>query len=170
MLAVVHLQPCAFMRSRCKYCLWQGDFWGCMQLMGLSLQASVRLALSKSHPNQLPDITDQTPYANRIRTLYNEYVADLGGHGTGLSQAQLALIRRCAFLTAEIERLEAVFARKGYAGPTQLYDHLRVTGTLRRLFETLGIHSGRKARNITPTVEEYLKHGNGRTIDHEVDE
>jgi hypothetical protein len=50
--------------------------------------------------------------------------------------------------------LEASFAANaGEASTQQIECYSRCTNTLRRLFQVLGLHQGRKPRDVTPTLD-----------------
>lgn len=85
-----------------------------------------------------------SPWARRFRDLLELFVTDQGGVGN-CSEAQCSLIRRVATLQVELERLEGTFATEP-ATPDQLDLYQRMTNTLRRTLQVLGIE--RKARGI----------------------
>jgi hypothetical protein len=117
----------------------------------------------------LANIDGRTSAARRYRDLAALYAGDLGGEQAGLSEGQLALVRRAAALTVELERMETLFAKNDGATPRQLETYQRSTNTLRRLIESLGIHRGRVAKDVTPpSLSEYLA-SKARTIDNEDD-
>jgi hypothetical protein len=58
-------------------------------------------------------------------------------------------------LTVELERMERQFALAGEASAEDLEIYARVAGNLRRLLEAVGLQ--RRARNVTPTLDEYLE-------------
>jgi hypothetical protein len=72
----------------------------------------------------------------------------IGINGGGLVRE--VLVRRISTLTVELERLEATFATAGGAEPEQLDSYQRVSNTLRRLLESVGLE--RRARDVTPSV------------------
>lgn len=85
------------------------------------------------------------------------FVADLGGEAAGLSEAQRCIARRAACLTVELERLESRFAQNEGASDAQLASYQRASNSLRRLLESLGIHRGRVARDITDDLHDYIE-------------
>jgi hypothetical protein len=91
------------------------------------------------------------------------HLSDLGGVDNS-SAAERSLIRRAAVLTTELEMLEARFAAAGQASSEDLDLYQRTAGNLRRLLEAIGLQ--RRARNITPSVSEYLTARNGATPAH----
>jgi hypothetical protein len=90
------------------------------------------------------------PWARRLRDLMAELSRDLGGI-EALSAQQASLVRRAATITVELERMEGLFSKGGDAS---LDEYARGAGHLRRILEALGI--GRKPRNVTPSMSEYL--------------
>jgi hypothetical protein len=111
----------------------------------------------------LVDTDHRTAWMRRLKDLLAAHIADAGGEDI-LSEGQKALIRRCAMLELQLEMLDAKFARnEGCASAKDLDLYGRTSGNLRRVIETLGLHQGRKARDLTPTVEEYARRVNGET-------
>jgi len=100
---------------------------------------------------------DQSAWARRLRDVVEQHVSDLGGWEM-CSAAEQSIIRRVAALTVECERLEARFSNSDHAprdGDLQTYQ--RLTNTLRRALEAVGIH--RRPRDVTPpSVADYLAH------------
>ncbi len=101
----------------------------------------------------LPGVDGRSTWVRRLRDLITLHLADLGGDDA-VSEAERSIIRRVATLTVELERLEAVFAVAGEASPDQLDLYQRTAGNLRRLLEAVGLQ--RRARNVTPSVAEYI--------------
>jgi hypothetical protein len=89
----------------------------------------------------------------RFRDVRALHLSDLGGEAN-TSAAEQSIIRRVATLTTELERLELVFAQCGEATPHQLELYQRTANTVSRLLRTVGL--GRRAKDITPTLSEYL--------------
>lgn len=132
-------------------------------------QTKLRSALTNG-TSFLPDVDGRSLHVRRYRDLCVLFVSDLGGEDAGLSTGQLALARRAATITVALEQMEAKFAQKD--GPTglELREYGRATNTLRRLIESLGIANGRKARDATPSLSEYLASKRVRTIEHDEDD
>jgi len=86
-------------------------------------------------------------WARRYRDAVASLCADAGGVA-GLSELRLALIRRCAALIVESERMEGELAS---GKPVDLDLMARTAGHLRRIAETLGID--RVQRDVTPSLE-----------------
>ena len=94
-------------------------------------------------------------WARRLTDLISLHVSDLGGPDA-ISEAEKALVRRASMLILQCELLEQRWARNGgEASEKSLIAYQRVASALRRILESLGL--GRRSRNITPTVDEYLR-------------
>jgi hypothetical protein len=94
----------------------------------------------------------RTPWARRLRDIWEAHVADLGGIDA-TSEAECSIARRAAVLTVELEKMEAVFAVVN-ATPEQLDLYQRTANSLRRMLETLGLK--RRARDVTLDLQGYL--------------
>jgi hypothetical protein len=101
----------------------------------------------------LTGVDGRSAWVRRCRDLIDDQLSDLGGL-TNTSAAERSLIRRASVLTVELERLETKFALAGEASDSDIDLYQRVAGGLRRLLEAVGLQ--RRARNVTPTVTEYL--------------
>ena len=82
----------------------------------------------------------------RLRDLIGGHVADLGGRDL-ISEAEYSIVRRCALLTLELELMEGRFEANDGAKSAELETYQRVSSTLRRLHEALGLR--RRARDVT---------------------
>jgi hypothetical protein len=102
----------------------------------------------------LPNVDGRSTWVRRLRDLMQLHLSDLGGDAA-VSEAERSIIRRCATLTVELERMEAVFAVTGEAQPDQLDLYQRTAGSLRRLLEAVGLE--RRAKNVTPDLHAYLE-------------
>jgi hypothetical protein len=91
-------------------------------------------------------------WTRRWRDLHEAHVEDLGGVD-GLSEAQKSLCRRCAAIEVQLEQIEASMSL-GAAEMADLDLYNRLTGNLRRLFETIGLR--RVSRDVTPTLSSYV--------------
>jgi hypothetical protein len=100
----------------------------------------------------LPDADGRTLWARRYRDLTNAFADDLGGVDR-LSQMKLALVRRTAAITVEIERLECRLADGDASVDVDVLG--RLVGHLRRLIETLGVD--RVSRDVTPSLADILR-------------
>src|SRR5262249_23491489 len=67
----------------------------------------------------LVNIDGRTGWARRCRDVIQAHVSDLGG-ADNTSEAERSIVRRCAALTVELERMESVFAEAGEATEFQL--------------------------------------------------
>jgi hypothetical protein len=103
----------------------------------------------------LPGVDGRSTWVRRLRDLIALHLSDLGGDDA-VSEAERSICRRAATLTVELERMELGFATAGEARPDQLDLYQRTANSLRRLLESVGLE--RRARNITPSVAEYIAH------------
>jgi hypothetical protein len=113
--------------------------------------ARSRVTNGKSILSRIVD--GRTLWARRARDLLAVHTADLGGD-QNISEAERALLRRAIVLIIELEQLEVKFASEGSKG-YQIDRYQRVSNTLRRLLESLGLQ--RRSRDITPSVAEYVR-------------
>lgn len=93
----------------------------------------------------------RTAWSRRFRDLIEAHTADLGGD---LSEAQASLVRRASALEVQLEQLEADWTSGAPASPGDLDIYSRLSNTLRRHLEAVGL--GRKPRRSTPTLNQYL--------------
>jgi hypothetical protein len=93
----------------------------------------------------------------RLRDLIQSHEGDLGGADL-LSEGQKNLIRRASMLELQLEMLDRKFAvDDGAATARDLDVYGRALGNLRRCIETLGLHRGRRPRDVTPpSMDELL--------------
>jgi hypothetical protein len=105
----------------------------------------------------LPGVDQRSSWVRRARELIAEHISDLGGENN-TSAAERSLVRRCAVLTTELERLETKFASAGEASADDLDLYQKLTNTLRRALESLGLQ--RRAREVLPDPLDYAReHG-----------
>jgi hypothetical protein len=90
-------------------------------------------------------------WARRFRDVFSQIISDLGGADL-LSEGQRQLARRCATISIACEGLEGDIAA-GREIDLDLYGTM--TDRLGRAFQRLGLK--RQARDVTPTLSEYLK-------------
>ena len=108
----------------------------------------------------LHDVDGRSATMRRLRDIVQAHVSDLGG-ADQLSEGQIALLRRAALLQLQTEMLETKFeVNEGAASRDELETYQRISNTLRRLLESLNLHTGRRARDVTPS---------GLTIDALID-
>jgi hypothetical protein len=98
----------------------------------------------------LPNIDGRSATARRYRDIVAALVCDQGG-SEHMSEARAQLSRRFAALAVQAEAMEARLAR-GEA--IDLQEHALIASTLVRLAQRIGID--RHARDLTPTLQEYL--------------
>ena len=84
----------------------------------------------------LPGTDARSLAARRFRTLYDEFVNDVGGHET-MSEAQRQLARRASTLCAELERQEAMNARGDREFDIKVYG--ATVDRMNSVFDRLGI-------------------------------
>ena len=89
--------------------------------------------------------------ARRYRDLCRAIFADQGG-ADQLSEARMQLIRRFAALAVQAEAMEARLAN---GEQIDIGEHALLSSTLVRIASRIGID--RRARNITPSLAEYLE-------------
>lgn len=105
------------------------------------------------------------PWARRARDLMSLHLSDLGG-ADATSEAERSILRRAVVLEVELERLEAAFSQGDPdARSVDLYQ--RMTNTLRRTLESLGLQ--RRQKDATLTLEQYVASRYGSQAD-DVDE
>lgn len=99
----------------------------------------------------LPGIDGRSLVARRYRDICAALAADQGG-ADRMSEARGQLVRRFAALAVQAERMEAQLAN----GETlDVGQYSQIVSTLVRVAARLGIN--RAARDVTPTVAEYLR-------------
>lgn len=105
----------------------------------------------------------------RFKDLNVLHLSDLGGEDH-VSEAERAIVRRAATIIVALEQLEFKFAQEGEATPQQLELYQRLSNTMRRLLESVGLQ--RRSRDVTPDLRDYIARKNGRvrTIDHGYEE
>jgi len=102
----------------------------------------------------LPGIDQRTLWVRRYRDLLALHVQDLGGD-SNISEAERAIIRRACCLILECEQREVKFAKAGAASNFDIEVYQRLSNTMRRLLESVGLQ--RRPRDVTPTLQEYLR-------------
>ena len=107
---------------------------------------------ARNRPKEFPFVKEgsDSVSANRFRTVAARIAFDLGGR-ENLREAQQQLIRRCAMISAECERLESQ-AVEGQ--PLNALAYGQLTGHLVRALNVLGIK--RELRDVTPALHQYL--------------
>jgi hypothetical protein len=114
-------------------------------------QSRLRSAITNGNHLFLKNIDGRTRWMRRIKDLLHGYEeSDCGGSDT-LSEGQRAIIRRAVMLQVQCEFLEHKFAQNdGIATRPDLETYQRASNSLRRLIESLQLHTGRKAREVNP--------------------
>jgi hypothetical protein len=102
----------------------------------------------------LVGVDGRSPWVRRCKDVIREHLSDLGGPDN-TSAAERSLIRRAAVLTTELERLEARFALAGEASADDLHLYQRMTNTLRRSLEAVGLE--RRPKVVGPSLGELLR-------------
>jgi hypothetical protein len=92
-----------------------------------------------------------SPSARRYRDLIAGHVSDLGGPDSGLSEAQLSLVKRASTVEVELERMEGKLSA-GESIDLDLYG--RLLGHLRRVLESLGIE--RKPKDTRKAFDDFI--------------
>ena len=98
----------------------------------------------------LPGLDGRSATARRFRDLVNAFVADMGGLDR-CSEVRLGLVRCLAATTVQAEMLEA---RMVNGDAIDIATLCTLASTTVRLSQRLGLE--RRARNVTPSVGEYL--------------
>src|SRR5918997_846541 len=97
----------------------------------------IRSAVTNGH-RVLNDVDHRSAGMRRLRDLIQLHTNDLGGDDT-ISEAERRLIRRAAMLTLQLEMLDQKFATEDGACRLDLELYQRLSNTLRRLLESLGL-------------------------------
>jgi hypothetical protein len=96
-------------------------------------------------------VPGDTKWSRRFRDILTEIISDLGGHDSGLSEAQRQLARRCATIAIACEKMEGE-AAAGNEINLEVYGTL--TDRLGRCFQRLGLK--RQARDVGPTLGDLM--------------
>jgi hypothetical protein len=108
-----------------------------------------RSRISNGH-EILPGVDQRLAIARRYRDLVAQIAIDQGG-ADRCSETRMQLIRRFASGAVLAEELEARLAR---GEPVDIAEHAQLSSTLVRLAQRIGLD--RRAKNITPSLSEYL--------------
>lgn len=103
-------------------------------------------------------VDQRSPWVRRCKDIIASHLSDLGG-ADYCSAAERSIIRRASVMTVELERMETQFALAGEASAEALDVYARISSNLRRMLEAVGLK--RVARNVTPSLDEYLASNNG---------
>ena len=96
---------------------------------------------------------NRSAWVRRCKDVIAAHLSDLGGEDN-TSAAERSIVRRASVMTVELERLEAKFAVAGEASADDLHLYQRMTNTLRRALESVGLQ--RRAKDIGPTLGDLL--------------
>lgn len=111
-----------------------------------------RSRISNGSATFLPGTDGRSALARRWRDIASQLAADIGGDP---SEAQSLIARRAATLGVWCEQCEAALAG---GGTLDIVAFTTATNALRRLLADLGLE--RRAKDITPSVAEYVAHLN----------
>jgi len=103
----------------------------------------------------LPGTDARSLAARRFRTLYQEFVSDLGGL-TVMSMAQCQLARRASTLCAELERQEAMNARGDREFDIKIYG--ATVDRMNSVFDRLGIKRVPRPVDGPPSLNDISEH------------
>src|SRR5262249_30535312 len=99
----------------------------------------------------LPDVDGRSVIARRFRDIATAIAVDQGGIDR-MSEARLQLVRRFSAAAVLAEQLEAKLAN---GGTINITEHAQLCSSLVRFAQRIGL--GRHAKDVTPTLHEYLK-------------
>ena len=117
-------------------------------------------------PSRILHTTNRLTWARRFHDLVELYLDQLGGLDK-VREPTRNLVRRCAALACEAEKIEALLARSKTVDPEMLDTYLRVTHAQARLLAQVGLRKSRggKAKDETKgnqsNLSSYLKRKNG---------
>jgi len=95
----------------------------------------------------------RSAWMRRLRDLVAAHISDLGGDDN-ISHSERMLINRACMMILQLEMMEQAFASNdGVAKADEMQLYQRITNTLRRTLESLGLQRRPKA---VPTLAEYL--------------
>ncbi len=87
----------------------------------------------------------------RFRDLVTAIVEDLGG-AQAITQGELQLVRRAAFLCVQAEIQETEVAK---GSPLEIEDYVRLVNALNRTLASIGLK--RRPRDVTPDLQDYVE-------------
>jgi hypothetical protein len=118
---------------------------------------------ASNRPQILIGVDQRSLWCRRYKDLWQLHTADMGGEAN-CSASELAILRRAITLTIQCEQRELRFAlmpedEQPTDATLQVYQMM--ANSLRRLLESL--HSGleRRSKDVTPTLDEYLRENYG---------
>lgn len=89
----------------------------------------------------------------RFRDLFELHQSDIGGEDV-VTEAQRQLCRRAAALGVWCEEIESHLVG---GQPIDIDEYLKVTNSLRRVLDTIGVKSQTSTHNVTPTLDKYIQ-------------
>lgn len=101
----------------------------------------------------MPGTDGRNKWCRRARDIIESISLDLAAQPEELSEAQRAIIRRCAVLIVELEQMECRFALAGEASPAAIDLYQRTASGLRRMLEAIGLQ---KHKDTTLDLQTYL--------------
>jgi|SRR5262249_8412502 len=121
-----------------------------VDVMGTSSRGKDAKSKVSNGTRALPGVDGRTEMARRFRDIASQIVNDQGGLDV-MSESRLQLIRRFAAAACIAEQMEARLAN---GGDIDINEHALLCSSLVRLGQRIGID--RRAKNITPTVADYI--------------
>ena len=104
----------------------------------------------------LPDVDGRSVIARRLKDITSAILADQGG-AEQCSESRLQLVRRFAAAAVLAEQMESRLAN---GEQIDIQEHGLLCSTLTRLAQRIGIE--RRARDVTPSLSEYLAENYGQ--------
>ena len=111
---------------------------------------AARQRLRQGNGALLPGVDQRSSWVRRAKELISEHLSDI----PDASVAERSILRRAAVLSVECERLEKKFALAGEADTSDLDLYQKLTNTLRRALESVGLQ--RRARDVSQSLADIL--------------
>jgi hypothetical protein len=122
--------------------------------------AGLRNGLTNGRFAHLPTPIKHPPWRERVQTITDGLLADLGGEDE-VSFAERILIERVSVLVLQLEIMESQWGERndGVATPDQLWVFNRCLSSLGQITKLLADGLARRAKTVhaIPTIEAYLK-------------
>jgi hypothetical protein len=112
----------------------------------------------------LPDVDGRSAMARRFKDISSAILADQGG-AEQCSETRLQLVRRFAAAAVLAEKMESHLAN---GEQIDIQEHALLCSTLTRLAQRIGIE--RRAKDVTPSLSEYLAVNYGQKRGHSDEE
>ena len=117
--------------------------------------SKVRSALTNGS-SILADVDHRSAWMRRLRDLIQLHMSDVDDGN--ISEAARSLIKRASMLELQLEMMDSKFAaNNGEATLPQLQAYQSACNTLRRTLEAVSGGLERRARNVTPSLSDYLR-------------